>query len=209
MWEISRPVQLSVFPGRPIVKEDCSLTKEKFTTHPAQPPVPVSRSRRVARWVRLQVFRMVRENSTPAKTGLGFALGAFIGVFPSFLIGTPIAFFVAGRFGWNRAAAIGGTTLMNPLTAPLLYSISTWLGLEILQQDQEVVPVEGLISHLREFGVAFLLGNTVLAMGVAVILGLAVFLSVRMIGRSGMLGIASRLRRKRSRSQLPAAASPR
>jgi len=152
---------------------------------------------------------MVRENSTPAKTGSGFALGVFIGIFPSFLIGTPIAFFLAGKLGWNRAAAIGGTTLMNPLTAPVLYSISTWLGLEILRQDQQVVRVEGLISYLREFGVAFLLGNTVLAMGVAVVLGLAVFVSVRLIGRSGMLGIASRLRRKRSGSPMPAAASPR
>jgi hypothetical protein len=140
---------------------------------------------------------------------LGFAIGAFIGIFPSFLIGTPIAFFVAGRLGWNRAAAIGGTTLMNPLTAPVLYSISTWLGLEILRQDREVVAVNGLISYLREFGVAFLLGNTVLAAGVAAILGLAVFVAVRLIGRSGMLGIAARLRRKRSGSQLPAAASPR
>ena len=101
------------------------MTKDNLTTHPARLTVPISRSRRFARWVRLQLIRMVRENSTPAKTGLGFALGAFIGVFPSFLIGTPIAFFVAGRLGLNRAAAIGGTTLMNPLTAPVLYSIST------------------------------------------------------------------------------------
>jgi uncharacterized protein (DUF2062 family) len=183
------------------------LTKEKLTTHPARPPVPVSRSRRFARWVRLHAIRMVRENSTPAKTGLGFALGAFIGIFPSFLIGTPIAFFVAGRLGWNRAAAIGGTTLMNPLTAPVLYSISTWLGLEILQQDHEVAAVHGFISYLREFGIAFLLGNTVLAIAVSVILGLAVFVSVRLIGRSGMLGLASRLRRKRYGPS--AAASPR
>ena len=183
--------------GRPIDKEDFRLTKEKLTTHPDRLTVPISRSRRFARWVRLQLIRMVRENSTPAKTGLGFALGAFIGVFPSFLIGTPIAFFVAGRLGLNRAAAIGGTTLMNPLTAPVLYSISTWLGLEILQQEREVVAVNGLISYLREFGVAFLLGNTVLAAGLAVVLGLAVFVTVRLIGRAGMLGIASRLRRKR------------
>lgn len=152
---------------------------------------------------------MVRENSTPAKTGLGFALGAFIGIFPSFLIGTPIAFFVAGRLGWNRAAAIGGTGLMNPLTAPVLYSISTWLGLEVLHREREMVPVVGLLNHVREFGVAFIVGNTLLAIGVAAVLGLAVFFFVRLIGRSGMLGIASRLRRRRSSAPSPAAASPR
>jgi uncharacterized protein (DUF2062 family) len=63
---------------------------------------------------------MVRENSTPARTGLGFALGAFIGIFPSFLLGTPLAFLIAGRLGWNRAAAAAGTFLTNPLTAPML-----------------------------------------------------------------------------------------
>jgi hypothetical protein len=76
-----------------------------------------------------------------------------------------------------------------------------------LQQDHEVAAVHGFISYLREFGIAFLLGNTVLAIAVSVILGLAVFVSVRLIGRSGMLGLASRLRRKRYGPS--AAASPR
>lgn len=141
---------------------------------------------------------MVRENSTPSKTGLGFALGAFIGVFPSFLIGSPVAFFLAGKLGWNRAAALGGTALMNPFTAPVLYSISTWLGLEVLRQDREMIRVEGILEHMREFGLAFLVGNTLLAIGLAAVLGLAVFISVRTVGRTGMLSLASRLRRKKS-----------
>ena len=69
--------------------------------------------------------------------------------------------------------------------------------------------VNGLIGYLQEFGAAFLLGNTVLAAGVAVALGLAVFVAVRLIGRAGMLGIASRLRSKRSGSPSPAVLSPR
>jgi uncharacterized protein (DUF2062 family) len=118
---------------------------------------------------------MIRENSTPACTGLGFALGAFIGVFPSFLVGTPLAFFLAGRFGWNRAAAMGGTFLMNPLTAPVVYSTSTVVGLQVLGRDLEVAPVSGMLNYIRHFGMAFLVGNTIVAALIASALGLVIF----------------------------------
>ena len=100
-----------------------------------------TRGKRLAHWLRLQVRRVVRENSTPARSGLGFALGSFIGVFPSFLIGSPLAFFLAGRFGWNRPAAVAGTFLMNPVTAPIFYWISTWLGLEVLGRGVETAQI--------------------------------------------------------------------
>jgi hypothetical protein len=134
----------------------------------------VSRWKRFGRWLRLQALRMIRENSTPARTGLGFALGTFIGVFPSFLIGTPLAFFLAGRFGWNRAAAMGGTFLMNPLTAPVVYSTSTAVGLQVLGRDLEVAPVSGMLNYLRHFGMAFLVGNTIVAVLIASALGLVI-----------------------------------
>ena len=130
---------------------------------------------RFSRWLRLQALHVIRENSTPARTGLGFALGAFIGIFPSFLLGTPLAFFLAGQFQWNRAAAVTGTFLMNPLTAPLLYSTSTWLGLELLGRSGDGNQAFGLLDNLRHFGTAFLLGNTLVATLVAALLGLAVF----------------------------------
>jgi hypothetical protein len=145
-----------------------------------------SRLKRFSRWIRLQLIRMVRENSTPARTGLGFALGAFIGIFPSFLIGTPIAFLVAGRLGWNRAAAAAGTFLTNPLTAPMLYSLSAWLGLEMLGREVDAAQVHGVIDHLRQFGLAFLLGNTVVALAFAALLGVSLFLVLRHYGRAGL-----------------------
>jgi hypothetical protein len=135
----------------------------------------VSRWKRFGRWLRLQALRMIRENSTPARTGLGFALGTFIGVFPSFMVGTPLAFFLAGRFGWNRAAAMGGTFLMNPLTAPVVYSTSTVIGLQVLGRDLDVAPVSGMLNYIRHFGMAFLVGNTIVAVLIASVLGLVIF----------------------------------
>ncbi len=144
------------------------------------------RLKRFSRWFRLQLIRMVRENSTPARTGLGFALGAFIGIFPSFLLGTPVAFLLAGRLGWNRAAAAVGTFLTNPLTAPVLYSLSAWLGLAILGREVDASQVHGVIDHLRQFGLAFLLGNTVVALSLAALLGVSLFLVLKRFGRAGM-----------------------
>jgi uncharacterized protein (DUF2062 family) len=135
----------------------------------------VSRWKRLGRWLRLQALRMIRENSTPARTGLGFALGTFIGVFPSFLIGTPLAFFLAGRLGWNRAAAMGGTLLMNPLTAPVVYSTSTVVGLRVLGRHLDVAPVSGMLNYIRHFGLAFLVGNTIMAVLIATVAGLLIF----------------------------------
>lgn len=140
------------------------MAKEKF-----------GRWKRFRRWVRLQAVNVVRENSTPGRTGLGFALGTFIGVFPSFAIGTPLAFFFAGRLGWNRAAAMGGTFLMNPFTAPFVYSASTWAGLKILGRELEAAPVGGLLNYLEHYGLAFLLGNTLFAVAFAGVFGLIVF----------------------------------
>ena len=88
-------------------------------------PMRERRSIRVKRWLRTHVRSVLRENASPLRTSAGLALGAFIGILPSFLVGTPIAFFLAGRLTLNRAAAVVGTFFTNPLTAPIFYSIST------------------------------------------------------------------------------------
>ena len=146
---------------------------------------------------------MVRENSTPARSGLGFALGSFIGVFPSFLIGSPLAFFLAGRFGWNRAAAVAGTFLMNPVTAPIFYWISTWLGLEVLGREVEAAQIGGLVNQAPHFGLAFLVGNTLLALVVASALGTLTFFFVRKARRSDLAKVPA----SSAKADMPASSS--
>jgi uncharacterized protein (DUF2062 family) len=162
------------------------------------------RLHKLGRWMRLQCIRMVRDNSTPARTGLGLALGAFIGIFPSFLLGTPIAFYVAGRFGWNRAAAVAGTFLTNPVTAPVFYTLSAWLGQSILGTSADTARVHGLIDHLRHFGLAFLLGNTLIAATVAAVTGMGIFLVLKRHGRAGLRRMF--LRSRSAQGEAPRAA---
>lgn len=161
---------------------------------------------RLGRWGRLHLLRALRENASPARTALGLALGAFIGIVPSFMVGAPLSFFLAGRLGWNRAAAVAGSVVsMNPVTAPLLYSMSAWLGLEITGR-QVTVEVEGFVDNLREYALPFLIGNAVLALGVAIVLGLVMFFVVRHKGVRGMRNMVRSTPQPRPRVEEPAEA---
>lgn len=161
---------------------------------------------RLGRWGRLHLLRALRENASPARTALGLALGAFIGIVPSFMVGAPLSFFLAGRLGWNRAAAVAGSVVsMNPVTAPVLYSMSTWLGLEITGR-QVTAEVEGLVDNLREYALPFLIGNAVVALAVAALLGLVMFFVVRHKGARGMRNMVRSTPHTRPRVEEPAGA---
>ena len=127
------------------------------------------------KWFRAQFHKVLRENSSPLRTSAGLALGAFVGVIPSFFLGSPLGFFLAGRLGLNRAAAVAGTLLTNPVTLPFFYSISTHLGLQILGRQEHVAADEAVSSMIRHYGAAFLIGNATFASAVAVASGLLAY----------------------------------
>lgn len=138
-----------------------------------------TRAARFGRWIRLHGLRSLRENSTPLRTALGVALGAFIGIFPTFLVGAPLAFFLAGRWGLNRAAAVAGAVIsMNPVTARILYPLSAWLGVELLDRQHLEAEATGLLQSIGEYGWAFLLGNIVVAASVAILFSVTIFVLV-------------------------------
>ena len=133
---------------------------------------------RFGRIVRYHCMQSIRENASPARTALGLGLGVFVGIFPSFLIGTPLSYFLAAKLGLNRAAAVAGSVVsLNPITAPFLYSLSAWLGLELLGREIEV-EVEGLVSYLTQYALPFLVGNTVIAFTLATVIAGLVFLLI-------------------------------
>ena len=104
----------------------------------------------------------------------------------------------------TRLAAVAGSVVsMNPVTAPLLYSMSTWLGLEITGR-QVTVEVEGLVDNLREYALPFLIGNAVVALAVAALLGLVMFFVVRHKGARGMRNMVRSTPHTRPRVEEPA-----
>ncbi len=151
-------------------KQHLHTAIQPSTAHPR-----MTRAQRGYRWLALKCRAVFRENASPSRTAIGFAVGSFIGVFPSFLIGSPLAYFLASRFGLNKAAAVSGTFLMNPFTAPVFYSISTWVGAGVMGEDYQLIKAEGVIEQLRHFGLAFIVGNTLFALAVAAVGGAVMF----------------------------------
>ena len=138
-----------------------------------------SRAARFGRWLRLHGLRSLRENASPMRTALGVALGAFIGILPTFLVGAPLAFFLAGRLKLNRAAALAGAVIsMNPITAPILYPLSAWLGVELLDREHLEREATGMLQSLGDYGWAFLVGNAVIAATVAIVFVATIFVLV-------------------------------
>jgi len=96
---------------------------------------PSASRSRFFRWVRYLYVRLVRINDSPQKIAWGLAVGAFLGVFPTFGLGILIALALAIAFKFNKAAAILGSLIMNPLTTPFFWTASSVLGALLVNRD--------------------------------------------------------------------------
>lgn len=73
-----------------------------------------------------QRFLKIRGN--PHEIALGFALGLFVGMTPFMGLHTAIAVPIAALLKWNKLAAAAAVWISNPLTAPVVYPITYWIG---------------------------------------------------------------------------------
>jgi len=78
-------------------------------------------------------FIMIR--GEPREVALGFALGIFVGMTPTVGVQTPIAIFIAALFKWGKLSAAIGVWISNPLTVPLIYSVTYIIGAKLLSLD--------------------------------------------------------------------------
>jgi len=140
---------------------------------------PIERCRRIFRYIYL---RLVRVGGDPVHIALGFSLGVFLGVFPTFGIGIPLSLLLASAFRWNRVSAVLGSLVMNPLTTPLFWTLSGMLGAAIFRIDASKVMTSvrnGERLHSLTVGAGiYLVGNTIIALVSAVI---AYFLALRVV----------------------------
>ncbi len=90
---------------------------------------------RTKRLTKLYYLKILRINDPPEKIALGAGIGAFIGFMPT--VGTAMLFSVlfAHLFKANKAAAILGTFVMNPISSPIVWSASAALGSLIFWND--------------------------------------------------------------------------
>ncbi|MEW6041107.1 MAG: DUF2062 domain-containing protein [Elusimicrobiota bacterium] len=86
--------------------------------------------------IKEKLLYLIKLNSPPEKIAGGFAVGAFIGIFPTFWLGGILALFVAKVFKLNYAATLlGAVIVMNPVTTPIFWALSATVGAFIFSSD--------------------------------------------------------------------------
>ena len=88
--------------------------------------------------------RFIRIRGQPREIALGFALGLFIGMTPTMGIQMPIAVFFAALLKWSKISAAFGVWVTNPLTAPVIYAVTYFVGASVLGLETNMMTRRGV-----------------------------------------------------------------
>jgi uncharacterized protein (DUF2062 family) len=120
---------------------------------------------------KLLYVHVVRINASPHRVALGVAVGAWLGVFPTFGLAAPVAYVLAWIFRFNKAGALAGAAVMNPLTSPLFWAASAMLGAAFTGMEWRLVynqiREESYVWALSRTTYVYFVGNLVIATAVA------------------------------------------
>ena len=84
--------------------------------------------------------KILHTNDSPVKIAVGFTLGVFIGVFPTFFIGGILAVGLCALFKLNYTAALLGMAVTaNPVVSPLVWIVSAKIGGLIFSENIDSV----------------------------------------------------------------------
>jgi uncharacterized protein (DUF2062 family) len=154
---------------------------------------PKNFGRRLGRLARLLYVRVVRINASPHRVAAGVAVGVWLGVFPTFGLAGPVAYALAWIFRFNKAGALAGSAIMNPLTSPFFWALSAMVGAAFTGTDWHVIygriRGESFAWALSRTSYLYVVGNLVVATATAALSYAAAYAAVR--------GRAERRRAKR------------
>lgn len=127
---------------------------------------------RMKRWLKLHYYKVVRLDDPPEMIARGVAIGVFMGIFPTFGLGIIAAVIFAYILKANKAAAVVGSFIMNPLTTPIFWTLSSFVGAVIFWQDREAI-MTNIQNHSFFNGmglayIAFIVGNIVVSSCVSI-----------------------------------------
>jgi uncharacterized protein len=77
-------------------------------------------------------YRFLKIRGNPREIALGFALGLFVGMSPFMGLHMAIAVPLAALLKWNKFSAALAVWISNPLSAPLIYSVTYYIGAKVL-----------------------------------------------------------------------------
>ena len=85
-------------------------------------------------WNKTKLFlkRIVLLNDTPHGIALGFAVGLFLSVIPTFGVGMVVALALAPLIRGNLVSTYLGTLVVNPVTGAFFYGLNYLIGCKLL-----------------------------------------------------------------------------
>ena len=121
-------------------------------------------------WFRRQLEEIVRLHSSPLSISAGFAAGTLIAVLPTLFIGVLLGVLTVFLFPkLNKFAVFGALALYNPFVLAPLYYLSYLIGGGLLREEVDVGLSFSLLNEAFEFTGIFLVGNAILAVGLALL----------------------------------------
>lgn len=122
-------------------------------------------------------YRFVKIHGQPREIALGFSLGIFIAMSPFMGLHMATAVCLAALFKWNKISAAVGAWLSNPLTIPVIYSTTWFIGSKITgvtltkSLPQTLSVNDGLAFLLKTPAIlaTFTIGGIIVGIPVAVI----------------------------------------
>jgi len=134
---------------------------------------PKNLPQRFGRLAKLIYVHLVRIDATPHQAALGFAVGVVLGIIPSFGFGALFAVLLSLIFRINKAAAILGSLIMNPITTVPFWTASAFIGALITGADYRVVLAaarSGAIFRSLSYSTCvYMAGNLTLAAVLAIL----------------------------------------
>lgn len=122
------------------------------------------------RRAKLTYIRLVRLDDPPERIARGAAIGVLMGILPTFGAGGLLSIFFAFIFRANKAAAVLGSIIMNPLTSPFFWTLSAGLGAFILGQDSSAILSalsktggENILRSVSRLTAVYMLGNVIIS----------------------------------------------
>ncbi len=118
--------------------------------------------------------RLLKIRGHPREIALGFALGIFVGMSPSIGFQMVIAVFFAALLKWNKVSAALGVWISNPLTAPVIYSVTYLVGAKLIgiskieELSDDPTAIGAMLSKTPEILWAMIIGGIILGLPLSV-----------------------------------------
>ncbi len=129
--------------------------------------------------------KLLRLRASIHEISLGFAVGVFIGILPTFGLGFLVISFFAIFIRFNVIAAFVGTALGNPFLSPFWIFSSYKLGELITGVRIELLDLKiNFLNTTLKFTLAFIAGNLVISLVVAIISYFVVYILIDNIKKS-------------------------